>query len=79
MTLLLISLVTYSPAVNSGGNELKDVRDMGSVMEDLREAAKFIKKKYLRQGKYVGIGGYFGVKTYVISSTILEPNICGSH
>ncbi len=48
-------------------------------MKDLREVAKVLKEKYLRLGKYVDIGNYFGVRTYVISSTILEPNICGSH
>ncbi len=76
-TIILISLITYSPVVNGGGNELKDIRDMNSVMEDLREAAKILKEKYLRLGKYVDIGNYFGVKTYVISSTILNPTICG--
>ncbi len=72
-TIILISLITYSAVVNGGGNELKDIRDMNSVMEDLREAAKILKEKYLRLGKYVDIGNYFGVKTYVISSTILNP------
>ncbi len=73
---LVVATVFPTSVTLSASEPSMDFRNFNNVVSDLREAAKVI-KTYIEEGKYVDIGRYFGLRTYVISSTILNPKICG--